>query len=99
MSLDKLYTAEEVAAAFQLESPDWLEKNARADQIPHTKLGRRLRFTRAQIDQIVENCAVEIEPVVRLPQAQYRQAAPATRSAETSTTPVRLPAHIRAQLP
>ncbi|WP_280406130.1 helix-turn-helix domain-containing protein [Nocardia brasiliensis] len=54
MSLVPLYTAEEVAAAFRLESTNWVEEAARQKLIPHTRVGRNLRFTVAQFDQAIK---------------------------------------------
>ncbi|MEV2222639.1 helix-turn-helix domain-containing protein [Nocardia vinacea] len=53
-----LHTAEEVAVALNLRSAHWLEESARKRQIPHTRIGKKLRFSRADIDEIVASRAV-----------------------------------------
>jgi hypothetical protein len=58
-NLPTLYTAEDVAKAFGLKSTHWLEEAARRNRIPHTRIGRCLRFTRHQIDLAIQLYTVE----------------------------------------
>ncbi|GAB2717252.1 helix-turn-helix domain-containing protein [Nocardia thraciensis] len=52
--LPVLYSPEAVAQALGLPSPHWLENEVRHKRIPHTRFGRRLRFTREQVDQVIQ---------------------------------------------
>ncbi len=52
-----LYTPDAVAKALSLTT-HWLEEAARKREINHTRVGRRLLFTRTQIDALVRAHAV-----------------------------------------
>ncbi|PPJ35798.1 hypothetical protein C5E45_23570 [Nocardia nova] len=73
--LPVLYTPRAVARALGLSSPNWLEKAARRREIPHTRLGRRLRFTRHQVDQMIQLYAVHVEVPTPLPSTQRSRTA------------------------
>lgn len=47
-----LYTTHE-AAAYLRVSYDWLKKQAAKREVPHTRIGRAVRFSQAHLDQIV----------------------------------------------
>ena len=43
-------------AAVVLNVPEnWLRKKVTAGEVPHTRLGRHVRFTDAHLDQIIDN--------------------------------------------
>jgi len=46
----KLLTAQEVAERIQV-NPSWIYAAVRANQIPHVRLGRYVRFSESAIDQ------------------------------------------------
>jgi len=48
----QLYTADQAAALLQI-SPSWLRKKASGRQVPCTFVGRYLRFSAADLDQII----------------------------------------------
>ncbi|CAM4334948.1 helix-turn-helix domain-containing protein [Nocardia ninae] len=95
MSLPELYTTEEVAQALRLPSTNWLEDAARLDEIPHTRLGRRLRFTRQQYEQVIEIHAKNVKPPTPLQPKPTRTPQPA---AEPVTKARRLQARIPARM-
>jgi len=47
--------AEAAATLFVKES--WLRRAVAADAVPHHRLGRKVRFTQSDIDQIVDEAA------------------------------------------
>jgi excisionase family DNA binding protein len=50
MSLSQLYTAEQ--AAERLEVPaSWLAREARAERVPHVRLGRYVRFNPEALEE------------------------------------------------
>ena len=63
-TLPLLFSPETVAKAFELPSPNWLVEAARDKRIPHTRLGRRLRFTREQVERAIQ--VHQVEAVVEL---------------------------------
>ncbi|RBO91375.1 helix-turn-helix domain-containing protein [Nocardia puris] len=90
MTLPTLYTPDEVAK--HLRKPvAWLEDAARRKEIPHTRLGRTLRFTQQQVEQLIAQREVT-EPEIGPPRR-----GPGVRPA-ASLAPRRLPDHVRAQL-
>jgi excisionase family DNA binding protein len=47
-----LLTSEQVAERLQV-SPRWVNDQARAGRLPHTRLGRRVRFSETQLRRIL----------------------------------------------
>jgi len=40
----------------------WVQRQTRAGQIPASRIGRHYRYTDAQLDQYVEDHALDLEP-------------------------------------
>lgn len=49
-----LYTTRQ-AADYLNVSYDWLKKRASAAEVPHTRIGRSVRFSREHLDEIVRS--------------------------------------------
>ncbi|MFJ8955085.1 helix-turn-helix domain-containing protein [Streptomyces sp. NPDC102381] len=50
----RLFTADQAADLLQIPA-SWLRKKAAAGQIAHTRIGRHLRFCRADLEQLINN--------------------------------------------
>lgn len=62
-------------AAERLSVPEsWLKNRVAARQVPHTRLGKHVRFTEAQLDQIVAEAANG--PTDPTPRRRLRAASP-----------------------
>ncbi|MFJ3993102.1 helix-turn-helix domain-containing protein [Streptomyces sp. NPDC090032] len=48
----RLFTAEQAAEVLQVP-PSWLRKKAAAGAIPHTRIGRHLRFSAGDLQRLV----------------------------------------------
>ncbi|MFI6776110.1 helix-turn-helix domain-containing protein [Nocardia sp. NPDC050412] len=77
--LPVLYSPEAVAQALGLPSPHWLENEARHKRIPHTRFGRRLRFTREQVDQVIQIYTIHHRNLTQPPPNWNSRKTPATR--------------------
>lgn len=88
--LPVLYSAEAVAQALGLRSTNWLEEAARHKRIPHIRIGRRLRFTREQVDLAIQFHT--IPQVTPEPPAQ-------DRPRRTPTVPKPHPRRLQARVP
>ena len=53
----RLLTAQEAAAWLALPSPKWVLAQARADKIPHVRLGRYVRFDGEELSRWVRTDA------------------------------------------
>jgi excisionase family DNA binding protein len=50
----RLFTIAEAAVVLNVPE-NWLRKKVTAGDVPHTRLGRHVRFTDAHLDQIIDN--------------------------------------------
>ncbi|MGZ6838720.1 MAG: helix-turn-helix domain-containing protein [Blastococcus sp.] len=66
-----LYTPAEAAALLQVPT-NWLREHVTAGAVPHRRIGRYVRFTREDLDQIVEQTARK--PVSRTTRTTRRTA-------------------------
>ncbi len=62
--MGRLYTIDEAAEALNVPR-SWLRDKVTADAVPHTRLGRHVRFTEAHLAQIV--AAGERRPAAPIP--------------------------------
>lgn len=62
--LRKYLTVDDVAARIG-KSPSWVYGEARAKRIPHQRVGRDVRFTEAQVEQIDK--LFEVQPTTDAP--------------------------------
>ena len=51
-ALERLMTTQEAAALLNV-SPSWLTKSAQRGRVPYTRIGRYVRFSSAQLRQII----------------------------------------------
>jgi len=56
MTSERLMTTQEAADLLNV-SYDWLKKATQKRTVPHTRMGRSVRFSQAQIDDIIANGA------------------------------------------
>lgn len=92
--LPRLFSPETVANAFELPSTNWLVEAARDQRIPHTRLGRRLRFTVEQVERAIElhrvEEAIKLHSVEQATPQQSQRHRPSGRSTEDMAQPRRL---------
>lgn len=62
--MDPLYTLGEAAERLRV-SPSWLKKRVSARAIPHTRIGRHIRFTDDHLAQIAASGEQEAVPFRR----------------------------------
>jgi excisionase family DNA binding protein len=63
--LAMLLSIEEAARVLNVPE-NWLRKKVSAHEVPHTRLGKHVRFTRAHLDQIVSAGEQPVAAVTRL---------------------------------
>ena len=72
----QLMNIEEAAAVLKV-SVDWLARRVAASEVPHTRLGKFVRFTERHLQQIIEQGEHGIQPpssrARRTPMRQARQ--------------------------
>lgn len=56
MTREPLLTTQEAAKILNV-SYEWLKKAAQQRTVPHTRVGRSVRFSHAQVDEIIANGA------------------------------------------
>ncbi|MFI6368328.1 helix-turn-helix domain-containing protein [Nocardia sp. NPDC050630] len=94
IGLPVLYSPDVVAQAFGLPSANWLEEAARQKRIPHTRIGRRLRFTRAQVDLAIQLCTIPQDTPEQPTQVRQRRTTIAQK-AQSRRLQARIPARMR----
>ncbi|WP_433206551.1 helix-turn-helix domain-containing protein [Nocardia sp. CA-107356] len=94
IGLPVLYSPEAVAQALGLPSANWLEEAARQKRIPHTRIGRRLRFTRDQVDLAIQLYTIPQDTSEQHTQVRQRRTT-ATQKAQSRRLQARIPARMR----
>jgi excisionase family DNA binding protein len=56
MTAPLLYTVAEAAELLNV-TQNWLEESVSAQTIPHRRLGRKIRFSQADLDSLIEQSA------------------------------------------
>jgi len=65
----RLYTIPEAAAILRVPE-GWLRKKVSAGAVPHTRIGKHVRFTDAHLRRIVAAGEVEVQPPALSPKRQ-----------------------------
>jgi len=68
-----LYTAEEIAAHLRAE-PGWVTRAAQRGVLPSRKVGRKRRFTKADVEEFLERSRQGTDTWARSPRSQSRRA-------------------------
>lgn len=73
-----VYTINETAALLKI-SPDWLRHKVASREVPHVRLGRNIRFSQANLDQILRDGIPQL-PEAKSPPVRRRRQPPSRRT-------------------
>jgi hypothetical protein len=72
----RLYSVAEVCELLQCDSEDWLKDRMRSGQFPARRVCRHLRFSVANIENIIEACSVARGDDLPVPTSRQRRKNP-----------------------